>query len=253
MKSSTKSGDTTTIVITDGTNDSTITIKDGEDGENGTNGLTGYVHTAWANSADGTTDFSTTVSAGKTYLGVYTDNTAADSTSPSAYSWSLIKGTGVTSLEPEYYLSTSSTGLAGGSWSAEQQEWQQGHYYWTRQKVTWTDGTTSYTDAVLETALNSANSIAANAADSAAERIGGLEDAVSAINNAGYATRAELEAAAAQLMPKDNDLFKWLRIVDSTLQIGRETTDGNRFYSSYTADGLGFYAGDSTLPVTALT
>ena len=160
VKSSTKSGDTTTIVITDGTNDSTITIKDGEDGENGTNGLTGYVHTAWANSADGTTDFSTTVSSGKTYLGVYTDNTAADSTTPSAYSWSLIKGTGVTSLSPEYYLSTSSTGLAGGSWSAEQQEWQQGHYYWTRQKVTWTDGTTSYTDPVLEAALNSANNCA---------------------------------------------------------------------------------------------
>ena len=160
VKSSTKSGDTTTIVITDGTNDSTITIKDGEDGENGTNGLTGYVHTAWANSADGTTDFSTTVSAGKTYLGVYTDNTAADSTTPSAYSWSLIKGTGVTSLSPEYYLSTSSTGLVGGSWSAEQQEWQQGHYYWTRQKVTWTDGTTSYTNPVLESALNSANNCA---------------------------------------------------------------------------------------------
>ena len=160
VKSSTKSGDTTTIVITDGTNDSTITIKDGEDGENGTNGSNGYVHTAWANSADGTTDFSTTVSAGKTYLGVYTDNTAADSTTPSAYSWSLIKGTGVTSLSPEYYLSTSSTGLAGGSWSAEQQEWQQGHYYWTRQKVTWTDGTTSYTDPVLESALNSANNCA---------------------------------------------------------------------------------------------
>lgn len=256
VQSATKSGDTTTVVIKDSDgNTTTLTIKDGEDGENGTNGLTGYVHTAWANSADGTTDFSTTVSAGKTYLGVYTDNTAADSTTPSAYSWSLIKGTGVTSLSPEYYLSTSSTGLAGGSWSAEQQEWQQGHYYWTRQKVTWTDGTTSYTDAVLETALNSANSVAANAAESAAGRIDTLEQNVADLSES-LSTRAtvqQLEASIAQLMPKDNDLFKWLRIVDSSLQIGRETTDGNRFYSSYTADGLGFYAGDSTIPVTMLT
>lgn len=96
VQSATKSGDTTTVVIADSEgHTTTLTIKDGEDGENGTdgtNGLTGYVHTAWANSSDGTTDFSTTVSAGKSYLGVYTDNTAADSTSPSSYSWSLIKG-----------------------------------------------------------------------------------------------------------------------------------------------------------------
>ena len=96
VQSATKSGDTTTVVIADSEgHTTTLTINDGEDGQNGTNGtngLTGYVHTAWANSDDGSTDFSTTVSSGKSYLGVYTDNTAADSTSPSAYSWSLIKG-----------------------------------------------------------------------------------------------------------------------------------------------------------------
>lgn len=96
VKSSTKSGDTTTIILIDSDgHETTMTIKDGEDGTNGTNGtngLSGYVHTAWANSADGKTDFSTSVSTNKKYLGVYTDNTAADSTSPSKYSWSLIKG-----------------------------------------------------------------------------------------------------------------------------------------------------------------
>lgn len=96
VQSATKSGDTTIVVIADSDgHTNTLTIVDGTDGTNGTNGtngLNGYVHTAWANSADGTTDFSTTVSTGKQYLGVYTDNTAADSTSPSAYSWSLIKG-----------------------------------------------------------------------------------------------------------------------------------------------------------------
>lgn len=66
--------------------------QDGAPGQDGANGLNGYVHTAWANSADGSVDFSTTVSTGKQYLGVYTDNTQADSTSYTDYSWSLIKG-----------------------------------------------------------------------------------------------------------------------------------------------------------------
>lgn len=102
IKSATKADGVTTVVLeeTDGTTTTTktLTIADGEDGANGTPGTNGkdgtssYVHTAWANSADGETDFSTTVSAGKKYLGVYSDSTQADSTNPSAYSWSLIKG-----------------------------------------------------------------------------------------------------------------------------------------------------------------
>ncbi|WP_380925490.1 hypothetical protein [Sphingomonas leidyi] len=61
-------------------------------GAPGANGQTSYVHFAWANSADGATGFSTTVSAGKLYIGVYTDFTAADSTNPALYHWSKIKG-----------------------------------------------------------------------------------------------------------------------------------------------------------------
>lgn len=92
VQSATKTGDTTTVILSDGTTQTTLTISDGMDGANGTDGLGGYVHTAWANSADGSTGFSTTVSAGKLYLGVYTDHSATDSTTPSDYSWSLIKG-----------------------------------------------------------------------------------------------------------------------------------------------------------------
>ncbi|MFZ8765527.1 phage tail spike protein [Enterococcus diestrammenae] len=64
----------------------------GTAGKAGADGKTPYFHTAWANSADGKTGFSTTVSAGKTYLGTYTDYTQADSTDPTKYAWSLIKG-----------------------------------------------------------------------------------------------------------------------------------------------------------------
>lgn len=96
VQSATKTGGVTTVVIADSEgHTTTLTIADGEDGDDGTpgtDGLNGYVHTAWANSADGQEDFSTSVSTGKKYLGVYTDNTLADSQDYRDYSWSLIKG-----------------------------------------------------------------------------------------------------------------------------------------------------------------
>lgn len=59
--------------------------KDGEDGK------TQYTHLAYANSADGKTDFS--VSDGnREYIGMYVDFVEADSTDPTKYTWSLIKG-----------------------------------------------------------------------------------------------------------------------------------------------------------------
>ena len=64
----------------------------GTPGKAGADGKTPYFHTAYANSADGKTGFSTTDSANKLYLGTYTDYTAADSTDPTKYAWSKIKG-----------------------------------------------------------------------------------------------------------------------------------------------------------------
>lgn len=167
--SATKVGKTTTVVLSDGT---TMTIVDGTDGSNGSNGLNGYVHTAWATTVQGmdgaasTTGFSTTVSSGKKYLGAYTDNTAADSTTWSDYSWSLIKGAdgtdgddgvGISAIAEQYYLSTSNTTQTGGTWSEAQPAWTNGKYIWTRSAVTWTNGTTTYTAPVLAKAINGAN------------------------------------------------------------------------------------------------
>lgn len=69
--------------------------KDGEDGipgTNGTDGKTYYLHIAYANSVDGKTDFSTSNSTNKSYIGQYTDTTQSDSTDPTKYSWTKIKG-----------------------------------------------------------------------------------------------------------------------------------------------------------------
>ena len=142
---------------------------DGQDGAPGKDGLTAYVHRAWANSPDGTQGFSASYFDGAAYMGVYSDHAEADSEDPSDYEWSRFlgqdgapgtdgtDGVGVSAVVPEWYLSTSKTAPAGGSWSTQEPEWQRGRWIWTRTRVTWTDGTTSYTDPVLAAATNGAN------------------------------------------------------------------------------------------------
>ena len=64
----------------------------GIQGKPGSDGKTPYLHIAYATSADGKEGFSVTESAGKTYIGVYTDYTKADSTDPAKYKWTKIQG-----------------------------------------------------------------------------------------------------------------------------------------------------------------
>lgn len=59
----------------------------GIQGPKGADGKTPYLHIAYANSADGRTDFSTSNTDNKRYLGTYTDYTQADSTDPTKYTW----------------------------------------------------------------------------------------------------------------------------------------------------------------------
>ena len=65
---------------------------DGLPGKPGVDGRTPYFHTAYANSADGSSGFSTTDSNGKLYLGTCTDYNQADPTDYRAYTWVKIKG-----------------------------------------------------------------------------------------------------------------------------------------------------------------
>ena len=72
--------------------------KDGVPGKPGADGRTPYLHIAYANSQDGKQGFSISVSEGKSYIGTYTDYTQADSTDPTKYSWSKIKGEDATQV-----------------------------------------------------------------------------------------------------------------------------------------------------------
>lgn len=64
----------------------------GVPGKPGADGKTTYVHFAYANSADGKTNFNTNYFAGALYVGTLTDNNQNDSTNYAAYTWSRLKG-----------------------------------------------------------------------------------------------------------------------------------------------------------------
>lgn len=49
-------------------------------------------------------------------------------------------GVGVTSVDVQYYKSTSSTSLSGGSWSTTNPGWENGKYIWSKTIVTYTNG-----------------------------------------------------------------------------------------------------------------
>ena len=136
-------------------------------GTNGTNGKTSYLHIAYATNSTGTSGFSTTDSTNKTYIGQYTDFTQADSTDPSKYSWTKIKGEtgatgpkgdkgetgakgdtgedgrGIKSTEITYVSSTSGTNIPQSGWKTSIPSVSAGSYLWTQTIITYTDGSKS--------------------------------------------------------------------------------------------------------------
>ena len=89
----------------------------------------------------------------------YTDNTTSTSYSVGKMGNTGATGAtgkGVSAIVAEFYLSTSSTALSGGSWSTATPTWTNRKYVWRRDKVTWTDGATTYTTAVVDNALTDA-------------------------------------------------------------------------------------------------
>ena len=126
-------------------------------GTDGTKGANGYVHIAYANSSDGSTDFDTSIGTDKKYIGQYTDNTETDSTDYTKYTWTKIKGddgkdgTSITikSTSVTYQTSSNGTTVPTSDWSATVPSVSNGQYLWTRTIVNYSDGksTTSYSVA----------------------------------------------------------------------------------------------------------
>lgn len=85
----------------------------GAQGPKGADGKTPYFHIAYANSADGKTGFSVDDSVNKLYIGQYTDYTPDDSTDPTKYSWTKIKGEPGTAGRTYFFQSNADVLLMG--------------------------------------------------------------------------------------------------------------------------------------------
>ena len=157
--------------------------KDGTNGTNGTNGTDGkgiksvtnyYLATAsYSGVTTSTSGWSTTVqsvSPSKKYLWnyeviTYTDNSTTTTTPCIIGAYGDTgskgdkgdkgdKGVGVNNIVTQYYLSTSGTELVGGEWTLDMPAIAENHYLWMRTKLSWTDGTVTYSDPVLCDTLN---------------------------------------------------------------------------------------------------
>lgn len=124
-------------------------------GTNGTDGKTSYLHIAYANNSSGTSGFSVSDSTNKTYIGQYTDFEENDSTDPTKYSWTKIKGDtgsagkGVKSVTNTYQAGSSGTTAPTGTWSTSIPETTADKpYLWTMTVTTYTDNTTSTAYAI---------------------------------------------------------------------------------------------------------
>ena len=110
-----------------------------------------YLHIAYANSADGKTNFSTSYFSGASYIGTYSDNTENDSTDYTKYTWAKLKGDtgkGISSIV-NYYLATSAssgvTTSTSGWTTTIQSITPTNKYLWNYEIITYTDNSTTTT------------------------------------------------------------------------------------------------------------
>lgn len=124
-----------------------------------------YLHLAWANSADGSTDFTKTNNGGDyLYIGMKSDfNESDDTLTYKDYKWSRLKGnTGtsvtITSKSVTYQVSDSGTTVPTGTWKTTVPSTSAGQYLWTKTYVKYSDGTetTSYSVSYFSTNGNDA-------------------------------------------------------------------------------------------------
>lgn len=188
----TKTDGVTTITITDATGTHSQTVKDGADGTSikGDDGKTAYFHVKYSNDGGKTFTGNSGEDVGD-WLGSYTDNTEADSTSVGSYTWVKIKGEQgiqgeqgdkgadaptITSMVRQYYSSDSETSATGGSWSADMPEMESGKYLWTRWQITWSTGDITYSDEAYDATFNGLQEDVKGASDTVSSVVTKIEE-----------------------------------------------------------------------------
>ncbi|HHT7795479.1 TPA: hypothetical protein ACT2H1_001042 [Streptococcus suis] len=129
----------------------------GKPGLAGADGRTPFIHTAWADSADGSQGFNTTVSTGKAYFGTcttYSDTnpTGADPTDYRRYNWSKTKGDAGRGIvnTTHYFLATAQ----GSGVTASTSGWTTTAQYTSEsKKYLWNYTVTEYSDNTSQTSI----------------------------------------------------------------------------------------------------
>lgn len=154
-------------------------------------------------------------------------------------------GKGITSVTPQYYLSTSNTTQSGGSWKTTQDAWTAGKYYWTRDAIVWTDGTTSYTSPVLDVGLNNANANASNAIT----KVNSVEETVKTQSTQITTAQGQIGTLITDVTQAKKDITATKG--DITTAKGNITTLTNNYSSlKQTVDGINSTVANHTSQIT---
>lgn len=144
-------------------------------------------------------------------------------------------GRGVEDIQEQYYLSTSSTRQTGGSWQSTCPEWVDGRYIWTRSRIEWTDGTTTYTTPVLASAINQANENASKATQYCWNDYEGTHVSTSPNSNTGSnvlidSTGMKVRNGTTEIATYEADR---VFLMDGAIQIRYDSSDGiSRIFGS---------------------
>lgn len=134
-----------------------------ENDRKGTPGKSNYTHTAYANSADGQVDFTTTPGgAAFDYIGIYTDFKEEASKAPQRYAWAKVKGNqgdngrGIDHIETFYLLTADGTAPEYGTrdWKSKPSvPTPETPWLWTYERVVYSDGSSEWNAVRLVTRL----------------------------------------------------------------------------------------------------
>ena len=131
--------------------------EDGVPGEKGEDGKSTYTWIRYSDNENGSNMYNTPNSL-TVYIGIATNkDTPTESDNPSDYMWSKFKGDdgvdgrGITSVTPQYYLSTSKEQPIDGEWIETQPTWNEDFYLWLRYEIVYNNpASTEYTTPILD-------------------------------------------------------------------------------------------------------
>lgn len=123
-----------------------------------------------------------------------------------------VNGVGVTSVDMEYYRSTSSTTQTGGTWSTTAPAWSNGTYMWSRTKITYTDGSSETSNPVCITGAKGATGAAGAAGADGADGKG-VKSIVEQYYKSASATSLSGGSWSATYPGWENGKYIWTRSI----------------------------------------